>query len=70
MRVPHLLRTRPLDLAGAGVLAPHQPGVGQEVADLGEAGDGVDLVQQGQPEDRPDARDRPQEPSRSVSAGS
>ena len=59
--VADLLAARSLHLAGTLVAAPHQPRIRQEVADLREAGDGVDLVEQDQSEDRTDARHRPQQ---------
>ena len=56
MGVADLLRARPLLLAGALVSTAHQARVGQEVPRLREPGDGVDLVQEGESQDRADAR--------------
>ena len=61
MGVADLLAARTLHLAGTLVTAQHQPRIRQEVADLREAGDGVDLVEEDQSEDRTDARHCPQQ---------
>ena len=58
MRVPDLRSSRSEPLAGGAVLALHEARVGQEVLDSGEAMDVVDLVEDRQRQDLPDAGDR------------
>lgn len=48
--------------AGRFMGAAHQPAIRQQVADLGEAADPVDLVEQDQSQDRSDPRHRAQQP--------
>jgi hypothetical protein len=64
MSVADLGAGRAGDLAGGGLLALDEPGVGEEVLDAGEADGFVDLVEQRETEDTPDAGDRPEEPER------
>src|SRR5262245_693073 len=56
MSIAHLAAAVPLHLPPTLVLASHQPAVRQKVPHLRETRNLVDLVQQYQPQDRPDPR--------------
>jgi hypothetical protein len=59
--VAELGASQPLDLAGTGDGAFDQARVAQEVAHRGEALDGIDLVEEGQPQGLADSRDASQQ---------
>src|SRR6266542_5661929 len=64
MRVADLLAAEALDLAGALVGATDQSAVGQEIAGLGKSTYAINLVEQDQTEERPDAGNGAQETER------
>jgi len=61
MGVADLVSRRSEHLAGRGLLALHQPGIGEEVLDPGKALDVVELVEERESEDGADTGDRLEE---------